>query len=392
MMTPRERFRATIHFRKPDLIPWLESFYDETLLHWFKQGLSADKVTVIEWAIGREGTMLANWPTVKGFDPYTYFGCQSFYGCLTPVDVGPIPRFKQRMTERTDRYIDLMTETGAVVRRLRSGDTVWYSMPMFLEFPVKDRKTWQAYKKRLNPRDPRRYAKDWEKESYIEAFESYQFGPTVMRFNGLYGFGAELMGIPAFNLMFYKDPELVHEIADYWEYFTIEVIRNAVETLKDRIDMVYWWEDMATRHGPCISPKLFQEFLFPRYRRISNFLKKNKIDRIMMDSDGYVTPILDLAVQAGITGLWPLEVNSSMDALQIRKEYGNNLFLLGNLDKRELAKGGAAMRKEVDRKIPHLIEMGGYIPSADHLIHTEFTLERFWEYSRYIKQVLGYKL
>jgi len=71
---------------------------------------------------------------------------------------------------------------------------------------VKDRKTWEEYKKRLNPETPGRYPKDWEDEAYIRVFEAHQAGPTNMWVNGFYGFGAELMGIPTFVTMFYKDP------------------------------------------------------------------------------------------------------------------------------------------------------------------------------------------
>jgi uroporphyrinogen decarboxylase len=145
---------------------------------------------------------------------------------------------------------------------------------------------------------------------------------------------------------------------------------------------------MADRHGPCISPKLYKEFLLPHYKRVTGFLAKNKINRIMMDSDGNLNPILDLIVEAGITGIWPLEVNAGMNALSIRQKYGDKLFLAGNLDKAELMKGGDAMRKEVDSKLPALKEMGGYVPGADHLIPVEMTLTRFKEYAEYIKRYL----
>ena len=87
------------------------------------------------------------------------------------------------------------------------------------------------------------------------------------------------------------------------------------------------------------------EFLLPHYRKVTGFLAKNGIDRIMMDSDGNINPILDSVVDAGITGTWPLEVGSGMDAVAVRKKYGEKLFLGGNLDKRELAQGGEAMRR-----------------------------------------------
>jgi uroporphyrinogen decarboxylase len=390
-MTPRDRIKAVLNHRKPDVLPWLESMFDETIMAWFRQGLPTDKVIAIEWEMGRGGTNLYNWPAVKGFDAYSYFGCQSYYGCVVPLDVGPLPRFKQKIIREDDRYVTMRTETGAIAKRIKSEGRTWYSMPMFTEFPVKDQETWGQYKKLLNPKDPRRYPKDWHKDDYLSQFENYQQGITMMRFNGFYGFGAELMGIAPFNIALYKDPELIHDMAEHWEYYIRETVREAVETLKDRIDMVFWWEDMAEKHGPNMSPKLFRQYCLPHYKDLTGFLKKNKIDRIMVDSDGNINPMLDLLIESGITGLWPLEVNCNMNAIEIKKKYGNKLFLIGNLDKRELAKGGEAMRKEVDSKLPILKEMGGYIPGADHLIHVEFSLEKFKEYAGYIQKLLPYQ-
>ena len=389
-MTPRERMKAVLNFRKPDILPWIESMYDETILTWSRQGLPIDKITVIEWEMGRGGTNLYNWPALKGFDVYSYFGCGSFYGCVVPVDIGPLPRFKLKTLGEDDRYVTIRTETGAIAKRIKSEERTWYSMPMFTDFPVKDRKSWEEYKKLLNPRDPRRYPKDWHKDDYLSMFENFQKGVTMMRFNGFYGFGAELMGIAPFNIALYKDPELIHAMAEHWEYYIRESLREAAETLKDRIDMVFWWEDMAEKHGPNMSPRLFREYCLPHYKNLTSFLRKNKIDRIMVDSDGNINPMIDLFVESGITGLWPLEVNCNMNAIEIKKKYGNKLFLLGNLDKMELAKGGEAMRREVDSKVPTLKEMGGYVPGADHLIHVEFSLEKFREYTDYMKKLLPY--
>lgn len=388
MMAPRERIKAVINFKKPDVLPWIELFYHETLLRWFKQGLSIDDVIVIEWIVS--GRLLENWPSVLGFDPYSHFGCQHMFGCCVPVDVGPIPRYKQRVIKQDSRYEELITETGAVAKRLKSTENKWYNMPMFTEFPVKDEKTWESYKERLNPDDPKRYPKDWNKDDYTRAFEDYQAGNTLQTLTGFYGFGVQLMGIENFNILYYKDLDLMHEMIEHWEFFTIETLRNAIETLKDKVDMVYWWEDMAERHGPCISPKIFNEVFLPHYKRVTSFFRKNKIDRIMVDSDGNLNPILDLFVEAGITGLWPLEVNSHMNSIEIRKRFGDKLFLIGNLDKRELAKGGEAMKMECDSKIPALKELGGYIPGIDHLVHVEFSLQTFSEYAEYVEMQLPY--
>jgi len=389
-MTPRERIRNAMDFKEVDLVPWVESFYVETLIKFFSDGLPAHKMSVIEWEMLGNGNFLVNWPKFIGFDPYSYFGCMSLAGCTVPVDIGPIPRFKQRKIWENAKYEEYIMETGARSRRIKKGgrEVTWYSMPLFYEFPVRDKKSWEQYKVRLNPEDSRRYPKDWEKDGYLHIFDEYQDGPTMLGITGFYGFGAELMGIPNFNLAFYRDPELIEDMLSHWEYFTIESIREAVETFKDRVDYVFWWEDMAEKHGPNISPKLYKTFLLSHYKRVTRFLNKNKIRRIMMDSDGNTQPILDLVIEAGITGHWPLEVNSGMDVRTLRKRYGNKLFLVGNLDKREIAKGGEAMRKEIDSKLPLMKETGGYVAGLDHLVHVEFTLERFKEYADYLKKRL----
>ena len=60
-MTPRERIKAVINFKKPDTLPWFENFYDETLVKWFKEGFPADEVTAIEWVMAaRDGVLLLN--------------------------------------------------------------------------------------------------------------------------------------------------------------------------------------------------------------------------------------------------------------------------------------------------------------------------------------------
>lgn len=386
-MTPRERVKAAMHFRKPDMLPWSESFHDEAVNEWFSQGLSAKEVAKYGFTFS-DGRLLIGLLSFIRFDLHSYFDCLDlFSGCPVPVDVGPIPRFKERATYEDAQYLDYVLWSGARARRRKAR---MYSMPMFTDFPVKDKKTWEEYRQRLNPKDPRRYPKDWEKDSYIDLFEDFQRQPTVLSFNGFYGFGAQLMGIVNFNLAFHTDPELIHSMVQYWEYFTIETIRDAVETLKGRIDLVFWWEDMADKHGPNISPKFCREFLLSHYKKVTGFLNRNSIDRIMMDSDGNMNPCLDFLVEAGITGTWPLEVNSGMDARLVKKKYGNKLFLAGNLDKRELVKGGEAMRREIDSKVLILKETSGYIAGADHLIGIEFSYDRFREYEEYLKKQLPY--
>jgi len=70
-----------------------------------------------------------------------------------------------------------------------------------------------------------------------------------------------------------------------------------------------------------------------------------------------------------------------MDPVKIRREYGEEIALYGGIDKRSLAADKKYVRKEVYRKIPRMIELGGsYVPTVDHTVPPDVPLEIFFYY------------
>ena len=384
-MTPRERFKAVTQFKKPDKLPWYEIFFDETIIRWIEEGLPLKEViSKPKYALLFEGGLQLSWPAFATFDPYSFFGCSTFHTCIVPIDLAPIPRYLSDVLEENDRYEVYRAEHGVIIKVFKDRT---YMMPEFLDFPVKNKKDWEKYKARLNPEDPRRYPKYWEKDQVIDFYENSKV-PVTLYMGGFYTIGREIMGTVNFTTAFYKDPELIEEILDYYAEFLIETLKEVVETLKWRIDLIYWHEDMAHRHGPNISPKLFKEFMLDNYKKVTSFFRKNGINNIMVDTDGNFEVLIPLLIEGGINGFWPLEVSAGMDAIKIRKEYGNKLFLIGNIDKRALVFGKNAIEKEVNSKVPILKELGGYIPSLDHLVPPEIPYENFKHYVKILKQYL----
>ncbi len=77
------------------------------------------------------------------------------------------------------------------------------------------------------------------------------------------------------------------------------------------------------------------------------------------------------------------------DAVALRKEYGQDLILGGNIDKRALIKGKYAIREEVMAKVPFLLEKGGYFPSVDHLVPPDVSLGNYQYYINTMREVAG---
>ena len=385
-MTPRERFKRIMDFKKPDRLLWMEDQVDTTTLRWIREGLPLDQVIQSSYDLAYNGGLWLVLPTSYTFDISKYFGFLNVAivsKTTVTLDLGPLPRYPLRIIKETEHRILCRDPLGGKIEYSKTD----YAMPHFHEFPVKNMKDWAEYKKRLDPSDPRRYPKDYSNDEYTQIFEESTI-PTLIVVNGFYGFGRGVMGTADFVPAFYMDPELVHDMMNTYADFLIATLREVVEALKSRVDYVYWWEDFAFGRGPNISPKVFKEFILPNLKKVITFLKKNQMDLIIMDSDGDFRPLMPLLWEGGINGTWPLEVNAGMDGVELRKKYGKTWRFIGNIDKRTLTKGKEAIKHEIDRKVPYLIEEGGYIPGLDHTIPPDIPLENFRFYASYLNKVL----
>lgn len=73
----------------------------------------------------------------------------------------------------------------------------------------------------------------------------------------------------------------------------------------------------------------------------------------------------------------------------MRKKYGKDIILGGNIDKRVFAKGKEAVQKEVMSKVPFLLETGPCFTSLDHAILPDVPLESFRHYLNLLREIGG---
>jgi len=105
----------------------------------------------------------------------------------------------------------------------------------------------------------------------------------------------------------------------------------------------------------------------------------------MVDTDGNHEVLTPLFIEGGVNCIYPLEVQVGMDAISLRKKYGRELRLVGNIDKRALSGSKDAIRNELDSKLPFLVRDLGYIPSVDHCVPADVPFENFEYYIGVIK-------
>jgi len=202
----------------------------------------------------------------------------------------------------------------------------------------------------------------------------------------LFGFCRELLGPERLLYTFYDEPAMIHDMMEVSTELCLGVLDRA--TRMGAITAVYFWEDMSYKNGPLISPAMFRQFMAPRYKRITELARSRGIEVIFVDSDGDVSALIPLWLEAGVNGVFPMEVAAGMDVVALRRQYGRNLLMTGGIDKRALARGAAAIDAELARVVPVALE-GGYIPHIDHAIPHDVPYENFRYYWRRKKQMLG---
>ncbi len=392
-MNVRQRFVKTMHFRSVDRPPCWPIMYvwGETLRRWAKEGLPPE---------------IAHGPIVemeKAFNPFfrllkseedtvkSAIGLEEYFGLDQKAEYAPVnfrfcPPFPIELIEEEKNTVVYIDDEGVLVKQRK--DNPELSMPQFLEFPVKTRKDFeQKIRHKMDPDSPDRFPKKWDEECQRWKKRNVPLFLLPDRVGGFFGPLRGMMGLEKLLLTFYDDPAFIEEMMDAKLELMMGVIRKVLSDTT--IDAFIFWEDMAYNKGPLLSPSLFKKFMVPRYRKITDFLRSKGVDTIMVDSDGNIDELIPLWLEGGVNGFYPLEVQSGMDVLKLRKKYGKDIFMMGGLDKKVLAKDKEAIKEEVMSKIPPLIEKGGYIPMTDHGIPPDVSFSNICYFVKLIKQIFG---
>jgi uroporphyrinogen decarboxylase len=165
----------------------------------------------------------------------------------------------------------------------------------------------------------------------------------------------------------------------------MEIYSPVLENLD--VDAFIMWEDMCYNTGPLISPAMFREFMLPAYKKFTSYLKDLGVKNIFVDTDGNCWKLIALFLEGGVTGIYPFEAAANMDVVEVRGQYPK-LQMMGGIDKRAVTKGRKAIDEELDRRIPAMLEKGGFIPCIDHHVPPDISLDNYVYYRDRIKSLI----
>ncbi len=356
-MNQREAFHAIMNFEKPEIpCQFEQGYWPETITLWYGEGLA------------------------EGANPWEAVGITHYYRPPNfQFQAALLPAFEYKVLEEDETSRIVQTNQGIICRESKIGSR----LPQFIKHPVANRDDFEVIKERLDPKRPERYPESWNRW----VAEAPDF-PHIICLggseNGFFGWLRELMGLEGLLMAYVERPELVHEICRYHVKFLKELYERALREVK--FDFVFMWEDMCYKNGPIISPDFFRTFMMPYYKELVDFYRQMGVRWILVDSDGNVSKLLPLFLEAGVDGLMPFEVAAGMDVRQVRTEFPT-LRMIGGIDKREIAKGREAIDRELEQKLPEMFRSGGYIAGIDHHVPPEVSYDDFQYYLRRCREI-----
>ena len=194
------------------------------------------------------------------------------------------------------------------------------------------------------------------------------------------GHGDGTFAIPDGNAMY----EFSYRLVDEPEDVLAEASRMAKEAIERNkrqkeagMDVALLCADYCYNSGPFLSPTMFDEFIAPFLAEICADGRKNGMYMIK-HTDGNIMPIIQSLVAAGPHALHSIDPMAGVDIKEVKKLYGNQVALCGNVHCAALQTGTEEeVRASAEYCLKYGGENGGYIFSTSNIPFKGMPPERY---------------
>lgn len=239
---------------------------------------------------------------------------------------------------------------------------------------------------RLDPADPSRFPADWP-----ELVRGWRDREHVLELPLHSGFFLA-MGVRDWRtfapavLMMTDEPDRVHALMDAYGELSAAVAERVLSEVD--VDFATFSEPIGGNDGPLLSPRQYETFVLRSYRPILDVLRRHGVHTICLVTYANARPLIPSILKFGFNCLWACEVNTeAMNYLDLRREFGRDLRLIGGIDLDVLLLDEESIRRAIEETVPSLLAEGGYIPLADGRVRGNIPFARYVAYRRALERV-----
>ncbi|MGH7144551.1 MAG: uroporphyrinogen decarboxylase family protein [Planctomycetota bacterium] len=289
---------------------------------------------------------------------------------LRMLGVDTSARLDATTVSEDDHTVVSTDRDGATIRALRDEQTTGEHLSFAMTDPdvwrTKFRARYQWSRNRVDFKNLRRRYAFWRKQGRYVAFSALDPFEATWRKCG-----------PVMHMMAYVEhPDWVK---DMYAVHT-ELLEAAWKDLRSEgieCDGAWYWADIAYKTSSLVSPKSYRALLQPYHRRLNELVHRDGGETIF-HSDGNLHGLLPDLIEAGFDCLQPMEVKAGMDVRLLKKQFGDRLAFMGNIDARLFQQNDLiALEEEIRSKIEIAKVGGGYMYHSDHSIPPGTTFETY---------------
>jgi len=152
--------------------------------------------------------------------------------------------------------------------------------------------------------------------------------------------------------------------------FYLDCLKAEIEAADGLLDGMVIWGDVAFSQTMLFDPEYWRVYFKPWVKAMIEECHKNSLP-VIYHGCGNVELIFEDFVEMGLDAYNPLEVKAGMDAVELKRKFGDKIGYCGNSNIQVWETGDKELvRKEVLRKL-NAAKGGGFIFQSDHSVSSD---------------------
>jgi len=194
----------------------------------------------------------------------------------------------------------------------------------------------------------------------------------------------EMMGFESFSMALFENEDLIKNLNDRLGELVLSMFEYFAQS--EVVDAIWYSDDIAYTNSLMVSPQVLDKYFFPWLKRIGDLAKRfNK--PLIYHTDGILYDVMDRIIDCGVDAIHPIEPKA-MHIADVKKRYGNNLCLIGNIDVDLLSRGTTdEIRNNVYKNVEEAGYGGGYCVGSGNSIPEYVKLENYITMIEAVKEI-----
>ena len=374
-----ERMNKALRHEEPDRVPISDFFWGSFVKRW------------------RAELNLAT-----NAEPYSYYDLDWI---VTTPNMDPVIRSFETIRENEQEVV-IKTGFGATLRKRFD-----FPMPEFISFDIDTIEKLQAFVFD-DANDPRRYFASGDNQiaGVGDGFQrnSPPWIETIKNLHPnfpVYGSMIEcsecltrLVGQE--NALFWMGmyPDELGECINKIGQFYLDCLKAQIVAADGLLDGMVIWGDVAYKQTMLFDPEYWREYFKPWVKAMIEECHNHHLP-VIYHGCGNVSLIFEDFIEMGLDAYNPLEVKASMDAVALKKQYGDRMGYCGNNDIQVWETGDRELIKREILKKLNAKKRGGFIFQSDHSVSSavsgqtyDYIVKLVREYGKYPLQLGVYDI